>query len=202
MPERPSWRRWWPGQSDHAARRAAERLYDELVKQARTPVFYRDLGVPDTPEGRFEVVGLHAALLLRHLRAAGATGRAVGQALFDRMFADMDESLRQLGIGDLSVGKYVKRLARNFYARIAALDEALDEALAKGGTAPFEPLLQTNVYHGGPKPSAAQLRALACYLIEVDHALAERSPTPLLQGDVVFHAPLAPDRTGAIAKAS
>jgi len=198
MPERPSWRRWWPGQRDRAARRAAVRLYDELVKQARTPVFYRDLGVPDTPEGRFEVVGLHAALLLRHLRTAGRAGQAVGQALFDRMFADMDESLRELGVGDLSVGKYVKRLARNFYARIAALDEAL----ASGGTAPFEALLQTNVYHGGPEPSAAQLRALACYLIELDHGLAERPPAPLLQGDVVFHAPLAPDQSGAVAVAS
>ena len=198
MPERPSWRRWWSGGHDQAARRAAEKLYDELVKQARTPTFYRDLGVPDTPEGRFEVVGLHAGLLLRHLRTAGTTGQAVGQALFDRMFADMDESLRELGVGDLSVGKHVKRLARNFYARIAALDEALDQA--SGDTAPFEPLLQTNVYHGGPEPSAAQLQALAGYLIEIDHGLGKRSATPLLQGDVVFQAPLAPHRTGAAAE--
>ena len=67
-------RRWlrlrlWPDAADRARREVAERLYRDLVKQARTPLFYRDLGVPDTPEGRFEMVGLHVALVVRRLRA-------------------------------------------------------------------------------------------------------------------------------------
>ena len=120
-------------------------------------VFYRELGVPDTPEGRFEMVGLHVALLVRRLRAAGTPGRALAQELFDVMFADMDESLRHLGIGELSIGKQIKRLAGHFYARL----RALDHALATVPAAPLAPMLRTNVYHGGIAPGARQLDALA-----------------------------------------
>ena len=116
-------------------------------------MFYRDLGVPDTPEGRFEMVGLHVALVVRRLKREGARGSALGQELFDVMFADIDESLRHIGIGDLSVGKQVRRLAGNFYARLKALDEAF--ATEPGG--PLRAMLRTNVYHGGVPPSARQL---------------------------------------------
>ena len=117
-------RRVWSDAADDARRDVAERLYRDLVNQARMPVFYRELGVPDTPEGRFEMVGLHVALVVRRLRAAGAPGRALAQELFDLMFADMDESLRHLGIGELTVGKQIKRLAGLFYARLRDLDRA------------------------------------------------------------------------------
>ena len=127
-PTAPGGRRASPPGPSAGARRAhaeaAHRLYDEVVKQARTPLLYSELGVPDTPEGRFEMVALHAALLIRRLRAAGGPGRALGQALFDLMFADMDASMRELGVGDLGVGKQVQRLAGQFYARLAALDDA------------------------------------------------------------------------------
>ena len=109
---------------------AAARLYRDLVRQARSEGFYRALGVPDTPEGRFEMIGLHAALILLRLRAEGAAGQALGQALFDLMVADLDQSLRELGVGDLGVGKQAKRLAGQFYARLRALDDIL------GGKAP------------------------------------------------------------------
>ena len=117
-------RRFRPGAADRARREIAERVYRDLVKQARTPSFYRDLGVPDTPDGRFEMVGLHVALVVRRLRSAGAPGGALAQELFDLLFADVDEGLRHIGVGDLSVGKHVKRLAGYFYARLRYLDEA------------------------------------------------------------------------------
>ena len=104
---------------------AAARLYRDLVLQARSQGFYRALGVPDTPEGRFEMIGLHAALILLRLRAEGAPGQALGQALFDLMVADLDQSLRELGVGDLGVGKQARRLAGQFYARLRALDDIL-----------------------------------------------------------------------------
>lgn len=131
------------------------------------------------------MVALHAALVIRRLRAEGALGRAVGQELFDLMFADMDESLRHIGIGDLKVGKHVKRLAGNFYARLAALDEAL----AAGGAAPLRPMLTTNVYHGGEPPSAAQCEALATWLVATGRALDAQAGAALLAGRVVFAAP-------------
>ena len=83
-------RRFRPDAAARPRREVAERVYRDLVKQARTPSFYRDLGVPDTPEGRFEMVGLHAALVMRRLRAAGAPGSALAQELFDLLFADVD----------------------------------------------------------------------------------------------------------------
>ncbi len=175
--------RLWPrAHVGDARRRAAHRLYCALVNQARTPRFFAELGVPDTPEGRFEMIGLHAALLLRRLRAEGAAGQALGQALFDLMFADLDASLRELGVGDLSVGRHVKRYAGYFYARLGALDEAL----AAGDPAGLRPMLAANVYRGGREPTAEQVARLADQLMVVERALAGQAADRLLRGEVAF----------------
>jgi cytochrome b pre-mRNA-processing protein 3 len=178
-------RRFRPDAADRARSQAAREIYHAVVNQARMPAFYRDLGVPDTPEGRFELVGLHVALVVRRLRAEGAPGSALGQDLFELMFADCDESLRHIGIGDLSVGKQIRRLAGNFYARL----KVLDEAFAATPVGPLRPMLRTNVYHGGAPPSERQLAALARYLIAADAALQGQSGASLLAGRVGFVAP-------------
>lgn len=186
---RPWWRRLRLGDRDRAARReVARRLYVALVNQARTPALFAGLGVPDTPEGRFEVIGLHAALVLRRLKAEGRAGQALGQELFDLMFADMDMNLRELGVGDLSVGKYVKRLARNLYARIAALEQALDQ----GDATVLGPMLKANVYRGGAAPEAAQVTALEGYLVAAAAALAAQPGDALLRGEIAFPEPVVP----------
>lgn len=178
-------RRVWADAADGVQRDVAERLYRDLVNQARMPVFYRELGVPDTPEGRFEMVGLHVALVVRRLRAAGRPGRALAQELFDLMLADMDESLRHLGIGDLSVGRQMKRLAGHFYARLSVLDRALATVPA----APLAPMLRTNVYHGGTAPDAQQLEALASYVVAAEHGLRGQTIEDLLAGQAGWVAP-------------
>ena len=178
-------RRLWPDHANPIRRDAAEQLYRDLVNQARMPVFYRELGVPDTPEGRFEMVGLHVALLVRRLRAGDTVGMALAQELFDLMFADMDESLRHLGIGELSVGKQVKRLAGHFYARLGALDRALSTMPA----APLAPMLRTNVYHGGKAPAAQQLDALVSYVVAAEHGLRAQAVEDLLAGRARWRAP-------------
>jgi cytochrome b pre-mRNA-processing protein 3 len=187
-PESPraSWLdRCWPERVRRRARRRwAHDLYGDLVDRARQPVFYRELGVPDTPEGRFEMVGLHAALVMRRLQAAGEEGRGRGQELFDVMFADMDAGLRELGIGDLSVGKHVKRLARNFHARLATLDATL----SSGDGAGLRTMLASNVYHGGPPPRAPQLDALVGYLKVLDGALCDHDAADLLEGRLAMPA--------------
>ena len=180
-------RRWLrgfrPDPAERARREIAERVYRDLVKQARTPLFYRDLGVPDTPEGRFEMVGLHVALVVRRLRFTGEPGRALAQELFDLLFADVDEGLRHIGIGELSVGKHVKRLAGYFYARLRALDDALDAAPG----APLAPTLRTNVYHGAlTPPSESQLAALASYLVAARAALRAHTTVGMLAGDIAW----------------
>jgi cytochrome b pre-mRNA-processing protein 3 len=162
---------------------AAHRLYGDLVAAARAQGFFRALGVPDTPEGRFEMIGLHAALILLRLQREGAGGQALGQALFDLMFADLDQGLRELGVGDLGVGRQVKRLAGQFYARLRALDavtESGDEQERLGA------MLRANVWQGGPEPSAAQVRALADYLVLCARRLDGQSAAALLQGEAAF----------------
>lgn len=131
---------------------AAYRLYDQVVSQSRQPVFYASFGVPDTLQGRFEVLVLHMFLVVRRLRQAGAGGEALAQDLFDVMFANMDENLRGIGIGDLGVGRRVKKLARGFYGRSKAYEAALD-----GEAGSLAEALRRNLYAGREVEQAAIL---------------------------------------------
>ena len=108
-------------------RRAASELYTKSVAAARLPDFYAALAVPDTIEGRYEMIVLHIVLLLRRLRQPGEHQKRLAQALVDYMAADLDRSIRELGVGDLSVGKFMKRLGEGLYGRAAAYDKALDD---------------------------------------------------------------------------
>lgn len=162
------WRRLLDRPARHARRTRAHGLYVTLVGQARRTVFYRDLGVPDSADGRFEMIGLHAILAMRHLREHGPEGQALAQELFDLMFKDMDRGLREMGVGDLSVGKHVKHLAKTFLARA----RMLDPMIAAGDVAPMLPVLERNVYHGAPVPDASQVQALARYVLAQDQAFA------------------------------
>ena len=110
-----------------------EAIYGMIVTQAREPLFYRDLGVPDTVNGRFDLLVLHLWIVLRRLRSI-AGGVPLSQGLFDRFCEDMDANLREMGVGDLAVPKRMQAFGEAFYGRSAAYDSALasgDEALAK-----------------------------------------------------------------------
>ena len=115
----------WFGPKPHVA--AGRKLHAFAVEAGRRPHFYAELGVPDTPDGRFELIVLHAALVMRHLRDAGETGKAVSQEMFDAMFSDFDAALREMGTGDTSVGKKMRKLGEAFYGRAKAYDAALEE---------------------------------------------------------------------------
>lgn len=108
-------------------------VYQAGVAQAREPAFYH-AGVPDTPEGRFDMIALHVILIIRRCVREGGRGKAFNQALFDVMFQDMDDGLRELSVGDTVIGKRIKRLSEAFYGRAhaygAALDAGDDGALA------------------------------------------------------------------------
>ena len=99
-------------------------LFTAIVAQARRPAFYAICGVPDSLDGRFELVALHVYLVLSRLKFGDRPAQALGQSLVDLFFADMDASLREMGAGDLGVGKRVKNMAAAFYGRVAAYDEA------------------------------------------------------------------------------
>jgi cytochrome b pre-mRNA-processing protein 3 len=107
--------------------RAGFTLYTAAVGAARDPTLFGKLGVPDTLDGRFDVINLYVGLLVRRLRAdPDARGVALAQALFDAMFADMDMNLREMGVSDLRVGRRVKDMWEAFHGRAVAYEAALD----------------------------------------------------------------------------
>jgi len=160
--------------------RRARALYARAVAQAREPRFYAELGVPDTVDGRFEMVALHVWLLLRRLRADEARAGGLAQGLFDAMFDDMDRALREMGAGDLGVGRRVKAMATAFYGRIAAYDSGLDSP-----DPAFEDALIRNVWRGAA-PEGGAATALAAYARHRAAALERRPLEALLDGEAPF----------------
>src|SRR3954447_23988 len=102
-------------------------LYGAIVTQARDPRFYEFHGVPDTVLGRFDLIVLHLALVLRRLRAGDAAARVLAQQVFDRFCRDMDHNLREMGISDQGVPLQMRRVGEAFYGRAQAYDVALAE---------------------------------------------------------------------------
>ncbi|MDH2345535.1 MULTISPECIES: ubiquinol-cytochrome C chaperone family protein [unclassified Bradyrhizobium] len=137
-----------------------EAIYGMIVTQAREPIFYRDLGVPDTVNGRFDLLLLHLWLLLRRLRTVqgapqqGAT--ELSQALFDRFCEDMDDNLREMGIGDQTVPKRMRAFGEAFYGRVQAYDQAMD-----GGGEALASAICKNILNGAGMDQARRLAAYA-----------------------------------------
>ena len=101
-------------------------LYGTIVAQARLPAFYQIYGVPDTVNGRLEMIMLHTVLFLRRLESEAVPIRALGQGLFDQFCRDMDDSMREMGVGDLAVPRNMRRIGEAFYGRQAAYRVALE----------------------------------------------------------------------------
>jgi len=172
-------------------RRVAAALYSEVVTVARAPAFYAELGVPDTIEGRYEMIVLHVVLLLRRLRAPGANQKRLAQALIDFMAADLDRSIRELGVGDMSVGKFMKRLGQGLYGRAAAYDGALDNSDAPA----LEEAILRNIFDGYD-PGDRILATFARYVQTQNDHLAGLSIEPIAAGHVDF-LPIADMNRGA-----
>ncbi|BCJ90635.1 ubiquinol-cytochrome c chaperone [Terrihabitans soli] len=141
-------------------------IYAAIVAQARQPAFYAELGVPDTLEGRYDMLMLHAFLYMHRLKDEPEPVKDVAQDVFDFMFSDMDRSLREMGVGDLSVPKKIKKMAQAFYGRASAYDAALAKAGPDLGEA-----VQRNVFGGGAS-SAANAASVADYMRRAAKALA------------------------------
>jgi cytochrome b pre-mRNA-processing protein 3 len=163
-------------------REAGRALFAASVAQARQPQFYAELGVPDTLDGRFDLIVLHAVLVVRRVRRAGGEGGDTARAMVDTMFEDMDRSLRELGVGDLSVGRKVKAMARAFLGRAMAYEDGL----AGNGPA-LEHALRRNVF-GTTDPAPRAAAALASYVRRQDRHLAKLPDEGLLAGRLEFMA--------------
>ena len=147
-------------------------LYFALVRQARRPAFFREWNVPDTVDGRFDMVVLHAALVFRRLRALGPEAQSLSDATFAAMTGDLDRSVRELGGGDLGVGRRMKAIGQAFYGRVHAYDAAL------AGTQALEEVLRRNVYRDAAVSEEAVAR-LAAYVRNAVLRLDQRTLSDL-----------------------
>jgi cytochrome b pre-mRNA-processing protein 3 len=163
--------------------RSIASLYGAIVAQARTPAFYRIYGVPDTVNGRLEMIMLHAVLLLRRLEHEAAPVRELGQGLFEHFCRDMDESMREMGVGDLSVPRKMRRIAEAFYGR----QSAYGAALAASGEQPLAAALGRNVFADAPASDGAE--RLALYVREAVRRLAEQEVDRVERAQLAFPDP-------------
>jgi cytochrome b pre-mRNA-processing protein 3 len=158
-------------------------LYGAIVAQARAPAFYSRYGVPDTVTGRLELIMLHALLVLRRLRDETAPVRTLAQGLFDAFCQDMDDSMREMGVGDLAVPRKMRRIGQAFYERQAAYEAAL----AQPHDCALEACLRRYLFGPG-EPSTGPER-LAAYMREAAGQLDRQ--TDFERGLVVFPDPSA-----------
>ena len=155
---------------------AVDRLHRSIQDQALRPDFYYDGGARDNFSGRFEMTSLHAALMFRRLRTAGASGKALSQDVFDALFDGFDEALRDIGTGDLTVGKKIRKMGEAFYGRAKAYDDAL------ANDAPPQALEEALVRNLGLDPNHGD--RFRRYVLLVEDTLVRHSNDQLLQGEV------------------
>jgi cytochrome b pre-mRNA-processing protein 3 len=165
------------------SREAAEHAYGLIVEQSRRVEFFTTLGVPDTLDGRFELICLHAFLYLHRLKGERTPAPRVAQRFLDTMFTDFDRSLREIGTGDLGVGRQVKRMAEAFYGRLHAYEDGL-----AGNDEDLRGALARNVY-GTVSATPERIELLAAYLRRAAGHLAEQPAADLLAGVAAFGAP-------------
>lgn len=164
-------------------REVGHALYASVVEQARTPALYADLGAPDTVEGRFEIYSLHVVLLLDRLNAPDGRVKATHQALFDTYVKALDHALREMGVGDLSVGKKMRKLGEAFFGRVKSYHAAF---AALPETQILRDLLTRTVY---AEADASRAPALADYVLAQRAHLAEQPTDALLDGRVDWRTP-------------
>jgi cytochrome b pre-mRNA-processing protein 3 len=168
---------------ERPAAAAGRALYPLLIAQARRSSFYLEGRAPDTATGRFELYSLHLALLVRRLRGEGPWAAEASQALFDTFLSGLDDGLRELGVGDLTVPKAMKRLARSLYGRLKGYDAALAPDAEPQA---LEAMLARTVYASVENPPAA---ALARYARAAAARLGDTSVDAVLEQSIMWPTP-------------
>jgi cytochrome b pre-mRNA-processing protein 3 len=152
----------------------AAALYARTGERARAPELFEACGIPDTLDGRFDALALHAALMIDRLRRE-PDGEALAQAYFDAMFRHLDLTLREIGVQDLGVGRRIKIMAEGFQGRALAYREALD------GGQPLAEVLRRNAYGGRPPGDADPVIRLEAYVRTEADRLAATSRADLIK---------------------
>ena len=162
----------------------ASLIYQAIVRQSREVQFYTKFGVPDTPTGRFELISLHSFVFMKRLKVLGGEAGALSQALFDYMFADIDINLREMGVGDIGVGKKIKSLAAAYYGRIKSYETAL-----KKGESAIKESLTRNLYCD-EEPTERQLSAMTVYILALSEVTNKLNLQQISAVDFIFPLPL------------
>jgi cytochrome b pre-mRNA-processing protein 3 len=159
-------------------------LYGAIVAQARHPDFYGSYGVPDTVEGRFDMIVLHLVLLNRRLRGEARAVGSLGQGIFDLFCQDLDHNLREMGVGDLAVPKRMQDFGAAYYGRAQRYDAALDGQDVNA----LRQALARNVF-GDDRAVPSGAVKLAAYVAEAERRLATQDTAHFLAGALDFPAP-------------
>lgn len=177
-------------------KKPARAAYETILAASRRPEFYRDAGAPDTVDGRFDLLLMHAVIFFRRVRGEGAAGAHMNQLVFDILFDDMDAALREMGTGDPSVGKRIKEMGQAFYGRAEAYEAALnaqDEAaltqiIARNLFASDDEDVETKAFQPAELETAQRL---ATYMLKADAEMAKQDAVTLIEGVQPRFLPLA-----------
>lgn len=159
-------------------------LYLSLVEQARRPEFYTELSVPDTIDGRYDLIALHMFLVLRRLKTEHERTHRFSQKLFDVMFSDMDLSLREMGVADLGIGPRIKKMAKAFYGRVTVYEKALSD-----GEAELADALSRNLY-GTIEVTPEVAVKMSRYVVKAASSLDSQAIDALILGKIDFVDPM------------
>lgn len=169
----------------NAEQQAADTIYAVIVAQARRTEFYEKASVPDSLDGRFELLVLHAFLYFFRLKGEDKEARDVGQLVFDTMFSDLDHNLREMGVGDMSIGKKIRKMSSAFYGRTAAYDGGLKVYATQPEV--LVAAISRNIFaDGGAGDSAG---AIAGYMQDCVDGLRQQATPAILKGRFSFAEP-------------
>lgn len=160
-----------------------EALYRIIMRQSRQPSLFAACAIPDTPDGRYDILAVHVHMALRRIKDQGDDAQAAAQALFDLMFRDMDTNLREMGIGDMGIAPRIKKLAQGFYGRMESYDAGLD---ADDGEATLIAALERNVYRHGLPEDGDAVRCLARYVRRQHDHVATQPVADVIAGRIAF----------------
>ncbi len=174
-------------------KKRANAAYEAILAASRQPFLYEDPGAPDTVDGRFDVLVVHAVIFFRHVRTAGEAGADFNQRVFDRMFDDMDSALREMGTGDPSVGKKIKDMGQAFYGRAEAYEAALQDkdkaalmAIVKRNLFATDGTVSDEApsHERSDSQQDAACERLASYLLAADTHMATQDTDAILGGQL------------------
>lgn len=162
----------------------ARQAYLAVLEASRRPFLFGENGAPDTVDGRFDMIVLHAILVMRRLRTLGDAGKHFNQLVFDILFDDMDAGLREMGTGDLSVGKRIKEMGEAFYGRASAYEPVLDS----GDEAALALILERNLFASDSEAETiSDAGSAACriarYALAAERYLNDQNAEAILEGE-------------------